>query len=541
MIEKIFSFNRTNILILIKIFFDRDFRRNKVPIWLLSLAIFLNGLINLYYTLNVELPYKKTLISTLFSIRIDSLNKTMSLLFGFILIYLALQILNKKQMAWNISFLILFLTIFNHLIRIESWYTFLIPLISIIILILTRTEFTSKSEFNRIEDGILISLVIFLGALTYGLIGFWVLGEKIFFKSFSIFEAILNTIEAFVFLNPNLSQNSIFADWFITSLHILGVITLLLIIISLFMPVLYVFKIQPEERELAKEILIKYGNSAIDYFKLWSDKTLFFSKDKEAFIAYRVKYGVAICLGDPSGPKDIIKIVINEFEDFCRRNGWKIAFHHTKDDFLSIYEELKFHSIKIGEEGTIDIEKFMTSTIKQSDFKRSLKKFTLKGYVLTLSKPPHSEALLNELKQISDEWLSTGRRERSFTLGKFSKGYLQTTPVVLLRDSNKKLMAFLNQIDSYIQDEITIDMMRHRKDIPNGTMDFIFCSYLSQLHSEGIKFFSMGLSHFTGLNSQNESPLLEKIMNELFEHLKKSMNRLGKIDILFIKVIITHL
>jgi hypothetical protein len=33
------------------------------------------------------------------------------------------------------------------------------------------------------------------------------LGEKIFFKSFSIFEAILNTIEAFVFLNPNLSQN----------------------------------------------------------------------------------------------------------------------------------------------------------------------------------------------------------------------------------------------------------------------------------------------------------------------------------------------
>ena len=522
MIKDYFFINKTNILILIKIFFDRDFRKNQIPIWLLSLTVFLNGLINLYYALNVELPYKKTLLSTIFSVRIDALNKTMSFLFGFILIYLALQILNKKQMAWKISVVILFLTIFNHLIRIESWPTFLIPIFGIIILILTKSQFNAKSEFDRIEDGILISLIIILGALIYGLIGFWLLGEKIFFRSFSIFEALINTIEAFVFLNnPNLSQNSLFANWFILSLHILGIIILFLILISLFMPILYVFKIQPVERKQAEAILIKCGNSALDYFKLWPDKSLFFSKNKEAFIAYRVKYGVAICLGDPSGPKDEVETVIKEFKDFCRKNGWKIAFHHTKPEFLSIYERLKFNAIKIGEEGTINIEKFVSSTIKQSDFRRSLKKFTQNGYVLTISNPPHTKALLAELKQISDEWLSSGRRERSFTLGRFSKRYLQTTPVVLLRDSNNKLIAFLNQITSYIQGEVTVDMMRHRKDMPNGTMDFIFCSYLSKLSTDGIKYFSLGLSHFIGLNTKNESPLLEKIMNELIDHFGK--------------------
>jgi phosphatidylglycerol lysyltransferase len=446
----------------------------------------------------------------------------MSFLFGFLLIYLALQILNKKNMAWNISFFILFLTIFNHLIRIESWPTFLIPIFGIIILILTKNQFNAKSEFNRIEDGILISLVIILGALIYGLIGFWLLGEKIFFKSFSLFEALINTIEAFVFLNnPELGNNTLFAGWFILSLHILGVIILILIIISLFMPILYVFKVQPVERKLAEKILINHGNSALDYFKLWPDKSLFFSINKEAFIAYKVKYGVAICLGDPSGPKDEIETVIKEFKDFCKKNGWKIAFHHTKPDFLSIYEKLKFNAIKIGEEGTVNIEKFNRSTIKESDFKRSLKKFTKNGFQLTISKPPHPASLMAELKQVSDEWLSTGKRERSFTLGKFSKVYLQTTPVVLLRDTNNKLIAFLNQINSYIQDEVTVDMMRHRKNMPNGAMDFIFCSYLSKLSLEGIKFFSLGLSHFTGLETPKEIPLLEKIMNELFDHFGK--------------------
>ena len=61
-------------------------------------------------------------------------------------------------------------------------------------------------------------------------------------------------------------------------------------------------------------------------------------------------------------------------------------------------------------------------------------------------------------------------------------------------------------------------MMRHIKEIPNGTMDFIFASYLMLLSKEGFKTFSLGLSPFTGINESPDSPLIEKVMIELFEH-----------------------
>ena len=114
--------------------------------------------------------------------------------------------------------------------------------------------------------------------------------------------------------------------------------------------------------------------------------------------------------------------------------------------------------------------------------------------------------------------LSNGRRERRFTLGNFNFKYLQTTPLIILKDKNNKVIAFLNRIKSFIPGEVTIDLMRHKRDIPNGCMDFFFDSYLQILNKEGLKTFSLGLSPFTGINESVDSPFIEKVMEELFDH-----------------------
>ena len=284
---------------------------------------------------------------------------------------------------------------------------------------------------------------------------------------------------------------------------------LLFITHALFRPLYYIYKVQPNELKLAESILQKYSNSSLDYFKLWPDKSLFFSKSKSSFLAYKVKFSTAICLGDPSGPKNDIENVLIEFQNFCKINGWKFAFHHTKPDYLDIYKKLGCSYFKIGEEGTVQIPTFVANTSKHSDFKRSMNKFTKEGFYLEVKMPPYETSLLDELKEISDEWLSTGRRERGFTLGNFTYKYIQENPVILLKDKNNKIIAFLNRIKSYIPDEATIDLMRHKKDIPNGTMDFLFESYLNILNKEGFKTFSMGLSPFAGINESIDSPFIE--------------------------------
>ena len=61
-------------------------------------------------------------------------------------------------------------------------------------------------------------------------------------------------------------------------------------------------------------------------------------------------------------------------------------------------------------------------------------------------------------------------------------------------------------------------MMRHGENMPNGAMDFIFSSYLTNLQKNGFKTFSLGLSPFIGLNEFNDSPIIEKVLKELSEH-----------------------
>ena len=192
-----------------------------------------------------------------------------------------------------------------------------------------------------------------------------------------------------------------------------------------------------------------------------------------------------------------------------------------KPEYFNIYKKLGFDSIKIGEEAKVQLAKFVETTSKHDNFKRPLNKFTKEGYYVEVKSPPHDSTLLEALKKISNEWLSEGRRERSFTLGNFNIKYLQETQIIVLNDRNDEIIAFLNRIKSYIPGEVTVDLMRHKKDIPNGTMDFLFESYLKILYKEGFKTFSLGLSPFAGINESINSPFIEKVMEELFNHFNK--------------------
>ena len=86
-----------------------------------------------------------------------------------------------------------------------------------------------------------------------------------------------------------------------------------------------------------QSILEKYGKSTFDYFKVWQDKSFFFSPSHESFISYRMVSGVAFCLADPVGPDGDREQLIQAFLNFCTENGW-LAVVMMPDD-PSIYTQ----------------------------------------------------------------------------------------------------------------------------------------------------------------------------------------------------------
>jgi phosphatidylglycerol lysyltransferase len=79
----------------------------------------------------------------------------------------------------------------------------------------------------------------------------------------------------------------------------------------------------------------------------------------------------------------------------------------------------------------------------------------------------------------------------------------------------------------YQLNEITNDMMRHRKSIENGTMDFLFISMFQYYKEKGYDGFNIGLFVLSGVGETTQSQRLDKILRYLSEHLKRFYNFQG--------------
>ncbi|MEM2890116.1 MAG: phosphatidylglycerol lysyltransferase domain-containing protein [Candidatus Hadarchaeum sp.] len=130
-----------------------------------------------------------------------------------------------------------------------------------------------------------------------------------------------------------------------------------------------------------------------------------------------------------------------------------------------------------------------------------------------------AEVLL-QVKQVSDEWRQIlGRRERRFSSGMFEPNYLRSTPLLTAADHDNKILAFVNIIPSYRKGEATIDPMRHRIEVLDGIMDYLFVKLFLYNQQKGFQRFNLGKAPMSGFQEKEEASLEERAVHYLFQHL----------------------
>ncbi len=67
----------------------------------------------------------------------------------------------------------------------------------------------------------------------------------------------------------------------------------------------------------------------------------------------------------------------------------------------------------------------------------------------------------------------TEREEIIFSQGMFIEKEIKEQTVITIENSEEKIIAFLNIIPDYVQNEGTYDLLRKTADAPNGIMDYI--------------------------------------------------------------------
>jgi phosphatidylglycerol lysyltransferase len=150
------------------------------------------------------------------------------------------------------------------------------------------------------------------------------------------------------------------------------------------------------------------------------------------------------------------------------------------------------------------------------------------GFKFIVHEPPISDELLEELRAISDEWLTSMHgTEKRFSLGWFDDDYIRNSPIAAVHTSEGWISAFANFVPEYQANEITVDLMRRHHQIENGTMEFLFVSLFQWAKAQGYHGFNLGLSALSGVGEQADDPAIEKVMHWVYEHVDQFYNFKG--------------
>ncbi len=498
---------------------DPIFRR--LPVILVALMTLGSGIVNLWSISTAELPERLAVVREIFPIEFDHISRYAVLFIGFALVISALKLYRRKKRAYQMVVGLSLISVLFHMSTGLNYEESSLALVLAAIAWLNRRQFNVQSGRPDL-GGAATQIFMLVGfAILYGVAGFWFLDKRQFGIDFQLDDSIAETISCLILQpDPDVIPRTHFAVWFLESFTVISIAFTIYGLFALFRPAFYRFHEQPLERLAAKRIVEAHGKSALDYFKYWPDKSYFFSQSKKTVIAYGVGRGFAVALGDPAGPDEEIEETIRAFDEFCRDNDWKPAFHQCLPDFLPYYQRAGFHKIKIGDDAVCDISDFSLEGQSRKRLRNMINGLTKSGVTFTRFEPPLSDSLLAEITDVSNEWLDIeGRRERTFTLGLFDLDYVKQTPVLLARDASGRLLGFLNEIPSHCAGEATIDLMRRRREVPDGLMDFLFVNAIADFKNRGFTRFNLGLTPMSDIHESDKASAEEKLIHNFFSHL----------------------
>lgn len=496
-------------------------RVDRFLLWLATLGTAGSGLLNIYSVIGRSSYTHTRILEDFFPIAFQSLSRYLTLLVGFALVISSINIWKRKQRAWRLVLSLSLLSFVFHLLKGIDYKEAYVSLLLFFILWFTRREFKVKSGPPDLRQALIRTVVGAFLVLLYGSAGFWLLEEGEFGINFGAGEALKRTLLIISIAgNPQLTPQTPYAQWFTDSIYVLTFVLIIYAGLAFFRPIIYRLRTLPRERLQVQKILRQYGESALDVFKLWRDKSYYFNKTGDCFIAYRVGNNFALALADPVGPEDRFEETARGFSQFCRANDWGVAFYQALPKYLATYHKLGFKRLKIGDDAIVDLARFTLEGKRRRDLRGNLKKFENNGFHIVQYQPPIAQEVLREAKSISDDWLSLpGHRERQFSLGLFDEAYVRTTPLYTLVDRDGRMIAFVNRINSYRHGEATIDLMRHRRDAPNGAMDYLFTKLLLDCKAESFQRFNLGMAPLNGFRESEQPTLEERAVHYFVRHL----------------------
>jgi phosphatidylglycerol lysyltransferase len=273
--------------------------------------------------------------------------------------------------------------------------------------------------------------------------------------------------------------------------------------------------------------IVRTSPSSDACFVLTADKQLLFSPSGKSFLMYDKRGRSWVSLFGPIGDEREWPDLIWSFVELAGAHGGRPAFYRVEPDTLPIYLDCGLHAFKLGEQAWVPLRDFNLKGAKRANLRSGVNRAEREGLTFQVVSPDEVAALLPQLREVSDAWLSEQKaREKGFSVGAFDDDYLQRLPVAVAW-RGEEILAFANLLSTDAKVEASIDLMRHRPGSPPGTMDFLFAKIMLHLQAQGFDRFGLGMSPMSGMAERRKAPRWQRFGRLLFEHGERFYNFRG--------------
>jgi phosphatidylglycerol lysyltransferase len=486
-----------------------------------AMFLMLLGILNIVSVLTPAIPGRLALLKEFLPMGVIHASNYLVIAAGLFMMVTAAFMLKGLRNAWLFAIVLSVLSFLGHITKAIDYEEAFVALVVIAVLLSTYREYYIRSNPRLRIVGLRTALLLTFAILVYGTVGFYFLDKKYFNIDFSLFQSIRYTLQNYFLVgSSDLVPTEPFARHFLLSINVSGFISMSILVYTLVRPYVARGMVTDEEYSVAKDLIISFGRSPLDYFKTYRDKMIFFPDNRNAFVAYRIAGNFAVVLENPVAGDDREMInCIQQADSHFFQNGLKSIYYRVPENSLPLYRELQKKYILFGQEGLVDLSVFTLEGSDRHSVRNAVKKVSRAGYTARIHTPPVKDGILQKIKSVSEEWLhDTGRKEIVFSQGMFLWDEIKQQTILTVESEEEKIVAFLNLIPDYVGGEITYDLIRKTRDAPNGIMDFMLVELFNHARALNYQFVNLGFAPMSGLDDMKSFP--ERSMKFAYEKIK---------------------
>ena len=422
---------------------------------------------------------------------------------GILLIIIARGLSRRKARARNFAIAALALNVISDIFRIHRHpIQITISAILLILLIIVRSEFYAVSDPTTKFAPIRALFIGVVLVISSGMAMIYFRHGKDLVGNPSIKNILLTVIEGMIGISgPVEFKSEAISNTVDISLAAMGIFTLIVPLWLFFRRIAPIPKMSEEDISGVLDLINHdQDQDSLGYFATRADKSVIWSNNKKAGVAYRVQGGVMLASGDPFGEYSLWGEAIENFLEVAKEHAWTPAVMGASDAGGEVWvERADMLAIDIGDEAVIKVEDFTLEGRPMANVRQMVNRIKRKGYstrTARLSELSNEEIV--KLRKVAKEW-RYGVAERGFSMSmdRFAESK-DSNCLITIAEIEEQIKGFLYFVP-WGDHRVSLDRMQRERGTDPGLNELMITETAEYSKTHGITHISLNFAAFRSL------------------------------------------